>query len=138
MVYPFRDPELRQYVIECLIFRYTEKESMDYIVKKGYNITDRTFRNIKKDIINSRFQYFKELVDTGVIDQQIRAIECIHFVLREMWNNYEKCEDPYKKVEILTQIVNAQPFLTRYFENSKNVLLFKKKMSALQQQDILR
>ena len=109
---------------------------MDYIVKKGYNITDRTFRNIKKDIINSRFQYFKKLVDTGLINQQIRAIECIHYVLREMWFNYEKCEDPYKKVEILTQIVNAQPFLTRYFENTKNVLVFKKKMSSLQQ-DIL-
>jgi hypothetical protein len=132
MIYPFRDPELRQYIIECMIFRYTEKESMDYITKKGYNITDRTFRNIKKDIINSRFKYFKELVDTGVIDQHIRSIQCIHYVLKEMWFNYKKCEDPYKKVEILTQIVNAQPFLSKYFENTKNVLRFKNKMSALQ------
>jgi hypothetical protein len=136
MVYPFRDPELRQYVLECMIFRFNQKESMDYIFKKGYNITDRTFRNIKKDILKSRFKYFKELVDTGIIDQHIRAIECIHHVLREMWINYEKCQDPYKKVEILTQIVNVQPFLSKYFETTRNVLIFKNKMSAFQQKDI--
>lgn len=136
MVYPFRDPELRQYVLECMIFRYSEKESMEYIFKKGYNITDRTFRNIKKDIIQSRYKYFKELIDTGLIDQHIRAIESIHYVLREMWLNYEKCGDPYKKVEILTQIVNTQPFLSKYFETTKNVLIFKNKVSALQQKDI--
>ena len=37
-----------------------------------------------------------------------------------------------KKVEIFTQIVNAQPFLSKCFENTKNVLRFKNKMSALQ------
>lgn len=110
---------------------------MDYITKKGYKITDRTFRNIKKDILKTRFEYFKELVDTGVIDQHIRAIQCIHFVLKEMWLNYKKCEDPYKKVEILTQIINAQPFLSKYFETTRNVLIFKKKMSALEQKEFL-
>jgi hypothetical protein len=135
MVYPFRDPELRQYVLECMIFRYSEKESMDYIFKKGYNITDRTFRNIKKDIIQSRFKFFAELMDTGVIDQHIRAIQSIYHVQREMWINYEKCEDPYKKVEILTQIVNTLPFLSNYYKATKNVLIFKNKTSALQQKD---
>jgi hypothetical protein len=135
MVYPFRDPELRQYILECMIFRYSEKESMDYIFKKGYNITDRTFRNIKKDIINSRFEFFAELMDTGVIDQHIRAIQSIYYVQREMWINYEKCEDPYKKVEILTQIVNTLPFLSNYYKATKNVLVFKHKMSALTQKD---
>jgi len=135
MVYPFRDPELRQYVLECMIFRYTEKESMDYIIKKGYNITDRTFRNIKKDIIQSRFKFFAELMDTGVIDQHIRAIQSIYHVQREMWINYEKCEDPYKKVEILTQIVNTFPFLSNYYKATKNVVIFKNKMSSLQQKD---
>jgi hypothetical protein len=135
MVYPFRDPELRQYVLECMIFRYNQKESMKYIVKKGYNITDRTFRNIKKDIIKSRFKFFAELMDTGVIDQHIRAIQSIYHVQREMWINYEKCEDPYKKVEILTQIVNTLPFLSNYYKATKNVLIFKNKMSPLQQKD---
>ena len=37
-----------------------------------------------------------------------------------------------QKVEILTQIVNAQPFLSKYFETTKNVLIYKNKMSALQ------
>jgi len=50
MGYPFRDPELRQYVLECIIFRYNQKESMDYIFKKGHNITDRTFRKKPLDV----------------------------------------------------------------------------------------
>lgn len=63
-------------------------------------------------VLNSNEPYIIKLGD----------IEFIHYVLKEMWFNHEKCEDPYKKVEILTQIVNAQPFLTKYFENSKNGL----------------
>ena len=108
---------------------------MDYIFKKGYNITDRTFRNIKKDIIQSRFKFFTEFMDTGVIDQHVRAIQIIYQAQREMWINYEKCQDPYKKVEILTQIVNTLPFLSNYYEASRKVLIFKNKMSALQQKD---
>jgi len=40
--------------------------------------------NIKKDIIQSRFKFFAELMDTGVIDQHIRAIQSIYHVQREM------------------------------------------------------
>ena len=43
------------------------------------------------------------MVETGLIDQHIRAIESIYHAHSEMWVNYEKCQDPYKKVEILTQ-----------------------------------
>ena len=136
MVYPFRDPELRQCVLECMIYRYNQKESMEYLSKKGYNITDRTFRNIKRDIIRSRFKWISEMVDTGLIDQHIRAIESIYHTQREMWINYEKCQDPYKKVEILTQIVNTLPFMSQYCFGTKKVISVKDQMSALQQKDI--
>jgi hypothetical protein len=136
MVYPFRDPELRQHVLECMIYRYNQKESMVYLSNKGYNITDRTFRNIKRDIIKSRFKWISEMVETGLIDQHIRAIESIYHAQREMWINYEKCQDPYKKVEILTQIVNTLPFMSQYCFGTKKVISLKNQMSALQQKNI--
>jgi hypothetical protein len=52
-----------------------------------------------------------------------------------MWINYENCKDPYKKVEILTQIVNSLPFLSQYYDATKKVLIRKNKMYALQQKD---
>ena len=41
-----------------------------------------------------------------------------------------------KNVQILTQIDNTLPFLSKYHETTKNVLIFKNKMSALQQKDM--
>ena len=65
MGYPFRDPELRQYVLECIIFRYNQKESMDYIFKKGHNITDRTFR--KKPLMYVLLNNMKFVIYTSFV-----------------------------------------------------------------------
>jgi hypothetical protein len=131
VVYPFRDPELRQYVLECIIFRYSQKESIDYISKKGYNITDRTFRNIKRDIVQSRYKRVEEIFDTGLIDQHLQAIDAVKLAQREMWINYKNCIDPYKRVEILTQIINSLPFLSQYYKTIQIVLMKSKKNSLL-------
>ena len=63
------------------------------------------------------------MVETGLIDQHIRAIESIYHAHSEMWVNYEKCQDPYKKVEILTQIVNTLPFMSQYCFGTKKVIV---------------
>ena len=39
-----------------------------------------------------------------------------------MWTQYEAEKSPYKKVEILSHIVNMQPFLSNYYGATRFVL----------------
>lgn len=39
-----------------------------------------------------------------------------------MWENYYQCTDPYKRVLILEKIVRIQPFLSAYYEATKDVM----------------
>ena len=89
--------------------RFSEKEALYFIAKKGYKISSRTYRHIKKDILEYRDKRIEEIFDTGFVDQHLQSIDTIQLAQKEMWVNYEKCSDPYKKVEILTQIVNSLP-----------------------------
>lgn len=38
----------------------------------------------------------------------------------------EQKQDPYKKAEIVTQIINTLPFLTEYYKSIKHVLRLHK------------
>lgn len=39
-----------------------------------------------------------------------------------MWTNYWHEKDSYKKVKILTEIVNIQPFISTYYEATENLV----------------
>ncbi|MDR4512333.1 MAG: hypothetical protein MRJ93_11595 [Nitrososphaeraceae archaeon] len=135
MVIFCRDPDLRQQVIYCIIMRFSEKEAMDFITKKGYTISSRTYRYIKKDVIQSRYKRVEEIFDTGLIDQHLQCLDTIQLAQKEMWKKYEECKDAYKSVEILTQIVNTLPFTSQYYDGMRKVLNIRNKISALQQKE---
>ena len=39
-----------------------------------------------------------------------------------MWINYWKEQDRFKKVKILVEIVNIQPYISSYYEATKNLV----------------
>ena len=125
-LYPIRDPELRAYIINCMVMRFSEKESLAYLKGHGFEIHERTLYQIKKRIKESRFKRIKEIFDYGIIDQHLQAIDLLNTTVKEMWVNYHKESDPYKKVDILTQIINVQPYLSDYYYGTKKVVEKKK------------
>ena len=53
-----------------------------------------------------------------------------------MWECAEKEQDPYKRVEILTRIINTQPLLIEFYHNTRKVLS-QHKTIRISQQNIL-
>ena len=43
----------------------------------------------------------------------------MELIENQMWTNYWKEEDRYKKVKILVEIVNIQPYISSYYEATK-------------------
>lgn len=117
-----RNPDLKLYIIHCMIKRFSTKESIAYLKGYGYDINERTLRRIKQNIKENRFTRIKDIFDFELIDSHINAIDLLLTSIKEMWANYEKETDPYKKVEINIQIINTLPLLTDYYWGTRKIV----------------
>jgi hypothetical protein len=48
-------------------------------------------------------------------DQHLQRIDKLELVEHLMWTEYEKEKSPFKGVNILSSIVNMQPYLSNYY-----------------------
>ena len=62
------------------------------------------------------------MAKVGFVDQHLDKIDKLEVIEKEMWKKYRECKDPYKGVEILTQIANLQPFLSAYYDSIRYVI----------------
>ena len=66
-----------------------------------------------------------EIADVGYIDYHLDAIDTLEWAKKEMISNYHNGKDPYKKSEILTQIINLLPYFVEYINETKEVMKYK-------------
>ena len=102
--------DCKQYVIHCIVPRFGPLEALAYLKGKGIEIQQSTYYKYRKIIKESRFKRMNQLADTGYIDYHLDAIDTLDFAKAEMIKNYHMEKDPYKRVEIMTQIVNLLPY----------------------------
>ena len=118
--------EVRRAIIHCMVQRLTIKDSLDYINnKQGLQLAESTFYKYKRKIKSERFKRMREIADTGYIDYHLDAIDTLEWAKKEMISNYENEQEPYKRVEILTQIINMLPYFAEYISESKKVMELK-------------
>ena len=55
-------------------------------------------------------------------EQHLERVDRMELIESQMWINYWKEEDRYKKVKILAEIVNIQPYISSYYEATKDLL----------------
>jgi hypothetical protein len=101
-------------VIETMVMRLSTKESLLYLQDHGFPITEATYK-------------------IGFVDQHLDKIDKLECIEKEMWKKYRECNDPYKDVEILTQIANLQPFISAYYDSTRYVL--KKQYPSLEKKE---
>lgn len=49
-------------------------------------------------------------------------VDRMELIENQMWINYWKEQDRFKKVKILVEIVNIQPYISSYYEATKNLV----------------
>ena len=55
-------------------------------------------------------------------EQHLDRVDRMELIESQMWINYWKEQDRYKKVKILAEIVNIQPYISSYYEATKDLL----------------
>jgi len=122
-----KDKDLRLFIINTLATRMTRAEALTYLKDKGYNISIAQYDRIKTNIRDSRHSRLNEIALNGFIDAHLEAIDTFIEIKRQMWINYHNEQNPYKKVEILTQIANLQPYINEYYASSQELMADKSK-----------
>jgi hypothetical protein len=69
-------------------------------------------------------------------DQHLQRIDNLELVEHLMWSEYEKEKSPFKRVEILSYIVNMQPYLSNYYGATRFVLEKRLKIDPIKKPDI--
>ncbi|HJT83486.1 MAG TPA: hypothetical protein VJ697_03300 [Nitrososphaeraceae archaeon] len=57
------DNERNQYVIHCIVKRFSDKEALVYLKSMGYKMSSVTYWRIRKSILGNRFKRIQEIAD---------------------------------------------------------------------------
>ena len=102
--------------------RLSEKESLEYLKEKGFNISHDTFYKYKRKIQESRFDRLALIAKHGFVDQHLERIDQLELINKEYWNRYNAEKDNFKKALILEKIAELQTFISPYYDASRYVM----------------
>ena len=114
--------ERQRAVIETIRMRLSEQQSLEYLENVGFTCSAATFYREKKKVEELKLKRLYHIVSIGFVDQHLDRIDNTELCLKLMWENYTKEQDPYKKFQMLKDIILVQPYLSSYYETTKLVI----------------
>ena len=109
-------------VIETIRMRLTEKQSLAYLKEMGFDISPKTYYNDKRKVESLKLKRLYHIAQIGFQDQHLERIDTIELCLKLCWQNYNEEQDPFKKFQMLKDIILVQPYLSSYYEATKLII----------------
>lgn len=116
-------------VIETIRMRLSEQKSLEYLKEVGFHCSVATFYREKKKVEHMKLMRLYHIAKIGFQDQHLDRIDNTELCLKLMWENYNKEQDPYKRFQMLKEIILVQPYLSSYYEATK--LVIEQKQSSV-------
>ncbi len=117
-----KNGSIQPFIIQTMVMRLKEKESMKYLADRGFNISIQHFYRLKKRIQESRFDRLSLIAKQGFVDQHLERIDQLELINQEMWSLYRNEKDNFKKVLILEKIAELQTYISPYYDASRYIL----------------
>ena len=113
---------IQPYVIDIMAMNLSEQESLDYLERKGYSISNRELYRIKAEIKNSTNERLNLIAAEEFTSQHISRLDNLRLIEKELWANYNLEKNPTKRSNILMQIAELQQILASFFDSTRQVL----------------
>lgn len=127
--------DTEQAVVQTLTMRLNEKQALFFLKQNGIDISRRTYFRCKKKVEGMKWQRLVHIAELFT-DQHLQRIDKLELVEHLMWTEYEKEQSLFKRVEILSYIVNMQPYLSNYYGATRFVLEKRLKIDPIKNPDI--
>ena len=93
----------RDLVTNCIIRRLSTREALDYLKRSKVNVSERTYRRYKKEILKQQ-NMLEDYAWNNVQIEQVRKIETKKSILHHCWDLFEKAEKITEKLSLLKTI----------------------------------
>ena len=117
-----RNDSIKPLIIQTIVMRLTQNESMQYLHDRGFTISVPQFYRLKKSIQQSRFDRLSLIAKSQFVDQHLERIDQLELINQEMWSLYRNEKDNFKKVLILEKIAELQTYISPYYDASRYIL----------------
>ena len=105
--------------------RLTIRQSLDYMKDAGYEVSQSTYSRMKNKLQSKKLERLYSIAKYGFQDQHLERIDQLELIQRLMWQDYKECKDAFKRSCILEKIANIQPYLSSYYEATKDIIEHK-------------
>ena len=127
--------DTEQAVVQTLTMRLNEKQALLFLKQNAIDISRQTYFRHKKKVESLKWQRLMHIAEFFT-DQHLQRIDKLELVEHLMCIEYEKEKSPYKRVNILSSIVNMQPYLSNYYGATRFVLEKRLKIDPIKKPDI--
>lgn len=117
-------PDIKKHlVLDCMVMRFSEKESLAYLKSKGEPLQRARFYEIKQEIENNREHDINKIaLENGFAESHLAVINSFRTIERELWINYHRESEPLKKATILRHIMESQVYLADAYDVTKEII----------------
>jgi hypothetical protein len=91
-----KNDSIKPLIIQTMLMRLTQNESMQYLHDKGFEISVPQFYRIKRSIQQSRFLRLSLIAKQGFVDQHLERIDQLELINSEYWKLYRDTKDTFK------------------------------------------
>ena len=123
----------RDLVTNCIIRRLSTREALGYLKRCKVNVSERTYRRYKKEILKQQ-NMLEDYAWNNVQIEQVRKIETKKSILHHCWDLFEKAEKITEKLSLLKTIEKISDELPRivwlantYGSDMKRIEEYRKK-----------
>ena len=102
--------------------RLTRQEALEYLRGQGYPISNSTLGRIKSELKRNSLSRMHQIATYEFHEQHLNRIDNCELIAKLMWQGYLRERSPYRRVLILKEIKEIQPYLSSYYQTTKMVL----------------
>lgn len=112
-----RNPEVREIVRYCIMLRLSEKESLDELSKSGYDIPDRTFRRIKRDLEPNE-QRLDKIIKKDFLLHAVTAADTLDSLKRRLLQMRKTSQNASEELKVICEIRKTSREILDLYDSS--------------------
>jgi hypothetical protein len=109
-------------IVETIRMRLSTEQALHYLKDIKFSISRATYFRHKKKLEEKKLERLYHIANIEFEDQHLARIDGLELIEKKMWEEYNKEEDPCKRVQILKDIAHIQPYLSSYYEATKYIV----------------
>ena len=118
--------DIEKLVLHCTTMRLNEEQALTYLKANGHEMSRATYYRIKGRLQATKMQRIYEIGKRGFVEQHLERIDQLEFIMQELWKCYFREQSPSKKANILMMLVETQPYLSAYYDATRQVMKCQK------------